>query len=63
LAATAGLLGFAADAAWPDDQPIRLVVPQAVGGTNDTVARLIGTELAKALKQSVIVENRPGASG
>ncbi|MDP3701358.1 MAG: tripartite tricarboxylate transporter substrate binding protein [Hylemonella sp.] len=50
-------------AAWPDDQPIRIIVPQAAGGTNDTVARLVGSELAKSLKQSVVVENRPGASG
>ena len=52
-----------AHAAWPDDQSIRIIVPQAAGGTNDTVARLIGNELAKALKQSVIVENKPGAAG
>jgi tripartite-type tricarboxylate transporter receptor subunit TctC len=50
-------------AAWPDDQPIRIIVPQAVGGTNDTVARLIGVELGKRLKQTVVIENRPGASG
>lgn len=50
-------------AVWPADQPIKIIVPQAVGGTNDTVARLIGVEFGKALNQSVIVENRPGASG
>lgn len=50
-------------AAWPDDQPIRVIVPQSAGGTNDMVARLIGTELGKALSQSVVVENRVGASG
>lgn len=50
-------------AAWPADQPVRIIVPQAVGGTNDTVARLLSAELGKALNQSVIVENRPGASG
>jgi tripartite-type tricarboxylate transporter receptor subunit TctC len=53
----------AALAAWPDDQPIKIIVPQAAGGTNDTVARIISVELAKLLKQSVVVENRPGASG
>ena len=53
----------AALAAWPDDQPVKIIVPQAAGGTNDTVARLVGVELGKALKQVVLVENRPGASG
>jgi tripartite-type tricarboxylate transporter receptor subunit TctC len=52
-----------ASAAWPQDQPIRLIVPQAAGGTNDIVARVIGKELTKSLGQSVIVDNRPGASG
>ncbi|HTJ99647.1 MAG TPA: tripartite tricarboxylate transporter substrate binding protein [Bordetella sp.] len=52
-----------ARAAWPSDQPIRIIVPQAAGGTNDTAARLIAVELGKALNQSVVVENRPGASG
>ena len=56
-------LPLAAHAAWPDDQPIHLVVPQAAGGTNDTVARIVGAELAKALGQSVVVENKAGASG
>ncbi len=50
-------------AAWPSDQPIKIIVPQAAGGTNDTLARLIGVELGKLLKQTVIVDNRPGAAG
>ena len=52
-----------AHAAWPQDQPIRLIVPQAAGGTNDIVARVIGKELTRVLGQSVVVDNRPGASG
>ena len=52
-----------AAAAWPGDQPIKIIVPQAAGGTNDTVARLLSVELGKILKQTVIVDNRPGASG
>lgn len=58
-----GWLSMPAYAAWPDEQVIRIVVPQAAGGTNDTVARLISNELSRSLKQTVIVENRPGASG
>ena len=43
-------------------KPIRLVVGMAPGGSNDTVARMIGTELSKTLPQPVIVENKPGAN-
>jgi tripartite-type tricarboxylate transporter receptor subunit TctC len=57
------LFALNASAAWPDDQPIRIIVPQVAGGTNDTVARLISTELGRALKQSVVVANMPGAAG
>jgi tripartite-type tricarboxylate transporter receptor subunit TctC len=48
---------------WPKEKPIRIIVPQAAGGTNDIVSILIALELSKALNQSIIVENRPGASG
>ena len=50
-------------AAWPADQPIKIIVPQAAGGTNDTVARIVAVELGKALGQTVIIDNKPGASG
>jgi tripartite-type tricarboxylate transporter receptor subunit TctC len=44
-------------------KPITLVVPQAAGGANDAIARVIGQKLSQQLGQSVIIDNRPGAGG
>ncbi len=65
LASTAGLsagVALAQGAAYPS-QAITMVVPQAAGGTNDIVGRLIAQGLAEELKQSVVVSNKPGAGG
>ena len=40
-----------------------MVVPNATGGTNDIVGRVIATELAEEFKQSVVLVNKPGAGG
>ena len=42
-------------------RPVTLVVPSAAGGGTDTIARLIGDQLAKQLGQGFVVENRTGA--
>lgn len=61
VAATAGIMPAAA-AEWPE-RPIRLVVAFPPGGSTDMAARVLAERLSDALKQPVIVENKPGASG
>jgi tripartite-type tricarboxylate transporter receptor subunit TctC len=56
LAAAAGAQQYPA-------RPIRLIVPFPPGGSNDIVARLIGTHMTERLGRSVLVDNRGGAGG
>jgi len=62
----AGLTAAAVSPGWSQsypNRPIQLIVAYAAGGTGDIVARSISDRLAAALGQSVVVENRAGASG
>ena len=45
------------------NKPVTLVVPQAPGGANDAIARVVGQKLSELTGQSFVVENRPGAGG
>ncbi|WP_202759787.1 tripartite tricarboxylate transporter substrate binding protein [Delftia acidovorans] len=62
LIAACALAAAVAQAAFPE-RPITLVVPYAPGGGADAAARLLATRMDARLGTSIIVDNRPGASG
>ena len=61
LAAAALALPALSQAAYPE-RPIEWVVPYAAGGGSDVVARVVAEPMAKALGQSIIILNKPGAA-
>ena len=70
LLLTAGIAPMTALAAAPTEDPakypskaIRFVVPFPPGGGNDTIARLVGQQMAATFGQQVTIDNRPGAAG
>jgi tripartite-type tricarboxylate transporter receptor subunit TctC len=64
LASVAAFGGFAiAQAQSYPVKPVRLVVPLAPGGGNDTLARYVARYLTESLGQSVVIENRAGGGG
>jgi tripartite-type tricarboxylate transporter receptor subunit TctC len=67
LGAAAGLpllapFGAAAQGAWPQ-QPVRIIVPFAAGGSADVLPRIVAEALSPVWKQPIIIENRTGAGG
>jgi len=58
----AALLPQARAQAWPE-RPIKVLQGFAAGGNADTIARLVGTEVGKALGQAVVIESVAGAGG
>ena len=56
------VVGLANAQEWPN-RPISLIVSYPPGGTADLMARTVATPLGKVLGTSVVVENKPGASG
>jgi len=54
---------FAQALAGYPSQPIRIVVPYPAGGATDALARTVASKLQEAWGQTVIVDNKPGASG
>jgi tripartite-type tricarboxylate transporter receptor subunit TctC len=61
--ALAALVSAPAAAQPYPSHPLRLIVPFAPGGLNDTTARLLQPHLEKALGHPVVIDNRPAASG
>ena len=63
LLAISSAVSSAARAQTYPARPIKLVVPYAAGQGTDVAARFIAEQLSKAIGQSIVVENRPGAGG
>jgi tripartite-type tricarboxylate transporter receptor subunit TctC len=63
LALSAGVWAQSRAAQDYPNKPVKMIVGFPPGGSNDQVARIIAPEMAKALGQPVVIENKPGANG
>jgi tripartite-type tricarboxylate transporter receptor subunit TctC len=62
LAVLVSALADAAHAEYPE-KPVRFVLPNAAGGSPDTMARILAVPLTEILGQQFVIDNRPGAGG
>ena len=62
LSITLGLAAATAMAAWPS-KTVTLVVPFPPGGSTDMIARIISSQLGAKIGGTVVVDNKPGATG
>jgi tripartite-type tricarboxylate transporter receptor subunit TctC len=63
LAAGCALVATAADAQSYPQRPVKIIVDRPAGNPHDLLARAVADKLSSSLKQSFVVENRPGAGG
>jgi len=62
LTTSASALQAAEASNWPQ-RPIRLIMPNAPGSSNDTLARIIAVRIGEVLGQQIVIDNRAGAGG
>jgi tripartite-type tricarboxylate transporter receptor subunit TctC len=62
FAAACFLPAYSAQPQYPV-RPIRVLVPQSPGASNDTITRIIAIKMSEALGQQLVIDNRPGAGG
>ena len=60
--ATLAPVAAQAQAVYPN-RPVTVIVPQAAGGANDAIARIVTQKLGEIMGQTFLVDNRPGAGG